>query len=344
MTPAHRIHRVARKDVVMIQIVLTLCLLFFAPAPEASAGSRETSGTWTASRKDDGSERLQFQLDTDGNGNIGTNFERSDFTGLSAAEVGSASRVPVRFELRREAGTITFEGTFRAGRGTGEYSFVPNLEFGKQLHRLDLDFPDEPGDEASELFHLAMFDVSTEFVRSMRDIGYRVSLDKYVSFRIFRVDPAYVRAMDAVGFRKLSADKLVETRIHGATPEYIRDMRAHGDDLTLDEYIQSRIFRVTPEFAEEMREAGYRDLDHDQLVQFKIHGVTPEFVKSLRKFGYTNVSADDLVAMRIHGVTPEFIRRVEAAGYKHVPIEKLVQMRIFDIDPEMVGALDDRKR
>jgi hypothetical protein len=328
----------------MIRLLVTISVLFVLALAASAEPRATTSGTWTCSTKETAPDRLQFSLRTDQDGNMGMGFDRSDFAGLTAEQVGSDTRVPVRFEMRREAGTILFEGTFREGRGAGEYTFAPNPDYRSMLDRLGVELGAKRGAEAREMLSLTLFDVSTSFIRSMQKIGYKEPLQQYVTFRIFKVDPEYVATMSAVGFRDLSAEKLVETRIHNVSPEYIQRMRAAGNDLTLDQYIQSRIFEVTPEFAEEMSRIGYPDLDQETLVQFRIHGVSAEFVRTLRQLGYSNVAPQQLVAMRIHGVTPEFIRRVAAAGYHGVPIEKLVQMRIFDIDPEMVGALDDDRR
>src|SRR5262249_50916338 len=157
-----------------------------------------------------------------GNQHNGSLFDRSAFSGLSASQVRSEKQVPVQFELRRDAGTIAFEGTFRDGQGAGQFTFLPNPEYPRLLRSMGVSFEDKGG---REQFSLAVFDVSTTFIRSMQDIGYRVSLDKYQEFRIFGVDPAYVRDMAAMGFERLTADKLVETRIHGVSPDYIRRMR-----------------------------------------------------------------------------------------------------------------------
>lgn len=323
----------------MIRPLVALCVLI-GTTFAGSSESRGLTGSWTASAFDDRPERLQFSMRTGPDGNMGMTFDRSEFTGLTAAQVRSTSQAPVRFELQREAGTVAFEGTFRDGHGAGQFTFVPNRDYPKMLDWIGVAFEAKKGNEDRELLTLTLFDVSTAFIRSMQMVGYKVPLEKYTAFRIFDVDPEYVREMSALGFGKLSADKLVETRIHNVSPEYVERMRAAGEDLTLDEYIQSRIFEVTPEFADEMRRIGYSGLDRETLVQFRIHGVSAEFVEQLRALGYSRVPADQLVAMRIHGVTPEFIRRVEAAGYRKVPVDKLVQMRIFDIDPEMVEALD----
>jgi len=317
--------------IVSINLVLALAL-----GTNAWARSQSDAGAWTAADGERKDGLLQVSLQADGDGNMGMGIGRTEFSGLTAEQVASDARVPVHFHFAREAGTITFDGTFRGGRGGGDYTFAGNPAYLAALERLGV----RSGKDDRDLLTLTLFDVSTEYIRSMQAIGYKEDLDTYVSFRIFHVDPAYVREMSAAGFPNLDADELVQTKVHDVSPEYIKQMRASGESLTLDELVQSRIFEVTPEFASEMAKVGYKDLDREMLVQFRIHGVSPEFVREIRKLGYADVEPGQLVAMRIHGVTPEFIRRVEAAGYKGVPIDKLVQMRIFDIDPEMVGALD----
>lgn len=322
----------------MIRTLLAVCLLASA-AGGALAAPKTVTGSWTAYVTDKDPERLQFMMQHRKHGQNGSTWDRKVFEGLTAAQVQSPTSVPVAFAMKREAGTIAYEGTFKAGDGAGQFTFDSNPEYAKALRSLGLELDAKESDE-QQLFSLALFDVSTSYIRSMQALGYKERLEQYIAFRIFKVDPDYVREMEKVGFKNLSANKLVETKIHGATPDYIREMRAAGQDLSLDDYVQSRIFQVTPEFKAEMSQAGYPGLDNEVLTQFRIHDVSTSYIRELRQLGYTKVPAQKLVEMRIHGVTPEFIRRVEAAGYRNVPVDKLVQMRIFNIEPEMVKALD----
>jgi hypothetical protein len=323
-----------------------MLLLCVAAATLASTPARgaPVAGSWTARLETARPGQLYLSLEMDSGDSHGSNFDRSAFTGLAPESIASKTRVPVRFTLVREAGTLTFEGTFHDGRGAGDFAFAANRDFVKQLEALDVPFEPKHGDTERELLHLALFDVSTPFIRSMQSLGYREPLDRYVEFRIFGVDSAYVRDMASLGFDHLSAAKLTETRIHGATPEYIRKMRASGVDLTLEKYIEMRIFNVTPEFAQEMAHAGYPDLSRDVLVQFRIHGVDPDFVRELRDLGYTGIPAQKLVEMRIFGVTPSFIRRAQKAGGGRPAVDKLIQMRIMGVDPEAARAVDDGVR
>lgn len=313
--------------------------LLFAVAGTAMA---EIDGAWTASIEDKAPGKIQFNMTRGRNNQFGNTMNVADFTGLSEAQIRSTTSTPVRFQLVREAGTASFEGSFRDGHGAGQFTFTGNRAYADTIRSLGLKL-DLKGDrsEEHELFTLAALDVSTAFIRSMQAEGFNESLDKYVAMRIFNVTPEYVREMRGLGYRDIDADELISTKIHKVTPDYIRKMRAAGWDLSLDELTASRIHKATPEFAEEMRRLGYGDLDHDDLIAFRIHKVTPEFISELRELGYDKLSADDLVAMRIHRVTPEFIRELKAAGYSGVPAKKLIAMKIHGIDVKFIEKMNE---
>jgi hypothetical protein len=279
--------------------------VIFTLALTAAAHAESIRGMWTASTwstKD--TDRIQLNM-TREHSNWGQDFKISSFDGLSRAQIGSASDAPVRFAMRRDAGTIAFDGSFRDGEGAGHFTFTPSESYLGTLRSMNVRLDDDSSrTEGEELFRLAMFDVSIDFIRSMRNLGYDVSLRDLVRFRIHGVSPEMVTELRSLGLDHVSAEDLVRMRIHGATPSFIRGMA----------------------------DSGYRNLSVDNLIRFRIHGVSPEFVRDLASLGYRNVSGEDLVRMRIHGVSPEYIREVENAGYKNVPVDKLIQMRIHGID------------
>jgi hypothetical protein len=329
----------------ILTLTLAVCLL-------ATAAYADIDGAWTASTDEKRADRLYVHMTRGLHHNMGTTMRISDFTLLTRAQIDAATMTPVRFEMRREAGTAMFEGTFRNGKGAGQFTFTANRGYIDAVRALgvpfDLDRDDgrkrhrhgPSGDqtEEEELFTLAWHDVSTSFIRSMQAIGFKESLEKYLEMRIFDITPEYVREMRALGFTKLDSDDLVASKIHRVTPDYVRQMRAAGWDLSLDELQSSRIHGATPGFAGEMRKLGYK-LDFDDLVSFRIHRVTAELIHELEQLGYSHISADDLISMRIHRVTPEFIRELKAAGFSKVPVEKLVSMRIHNIDAEYLKKM-----
>ena len=322
--------------------ILTLTLAVFLSAATASA---DLNGSWTATTDDEKEGRIHLNITRGKFQNMGNDFSVASLSGLTTAQINSTSQVPVQFEMRREAGLVSFDGVFKNGDGAGHFTFTPNRSYAATIRSLGIEFDlDKRGrnrDEEEELFMLAVHDVSTDFIRTMRAEGFDVPLEKYLTMRIFNVTAEYIREMRSLGYKDISADKLVETKIHRVTPDYIRKMRAAGWDLPLSQLVATRIHGATPEFAEQMRKLGYGDLDQEDLIAFRIHRVTPEFIDEIRKLGYDKVDADDLVSMRIHRVTPAFIREVEAAGYHKVPIDKLVAMRIHGIDAQFIKRMND---
>ncbi len=314
-------------------------MLFGICALLASAAAADIHGAWTAEVSD--GPRLQMNMTSRNNhSSFGHTMTVDEFTGLSDAALHAATQTAATFSLSREAGTVSFEGTFKDGFGAGQFTFRPNPQYLASLRGMGVNF-EESGRDNDQMLTMTMTDVSSSFIRSMQAEGYRVSADKYLSFRIFGVTPELVRELRSLGYDRIEADDLVATRIHKVTPDYIRSMRAAGyPNLTLDDLVATRIHKATPEFLDQMRSLGYSSLDFDDAIAFRIHRVTPEFIHDLRDLGYTNVPADELVAMRIHNVTPQFIRELKEAGYENIPVEKLVSMRIHGIDANFVRKMN----
>jgi hypothetical protein len=308
-------------------IALIVCL--------CATAAHAVDGKWKASTEDDRPERIYLGLDYGRTSNMGTMYATSAFTGLTADQIHAETSTPVRFTLEREAGRVSFEGSFRAGRGAGHFTFEPSAGYLDAVRKLGVDVSSRERSPVQDerLLALVLLDVSTDYIRSMIAEGYRVPLDEFQTMRIFDVTPSYVQAMRALGYDEITADELVSTRIHGVTPDYVREVRESKWDLSLDELVQSRIHGVTPQFRAEMEKLGYR-LSFDDLTAFRIHGVTPEWIDQLRKLGYDHLEADDLVSTRIFQVTPEFIRSVAAAGYRDLPMSDLISMRVQGLDVE----------
>ena len=261
-------------------------------------------GTWTAASEAEKTGRLYLALRYGRTSNMGTTYATEALAGLRADQIFAETSTPVRFALEREAGRVSFDGSFRDGRGAGLFAFEPKAGYLDSVRQLGVDVSDRGRSEDTDerLLVLALLDVSTDYMRGMIAEGYRVSLAEFEQTRIFDVTPAYIRAM-----------------------------REGGWDLSLDELLQSRIHGVTPEFRAEMDKLGY-PLPFDDLVAFRIHGVTASWIGELRSLGYDDLGADDLVSTRIFQVTPEFIRRVFAAGYRDIPMSDLISMRVQGLD------------
>jgi hypothetical protein len=315
---------------------LAAVLLATSPFRSARAeASGPARGTWTAhpararAGASEPASRLQLELRREGKtGRSNHSFPVSvaELSGLGASQL--VGRADVRFELRRDAGTLSFEGRFDEGRGAGHFGFSANPEFADALRRLGHTGLDDEG-----LFSLAMHDVSRNFIAELADLGYaKLSLDELVSLRIHGASPQFIRELKTEGYAGLSVDNLVSMRIHGVSPGLVREVKALGyERLSVDDLVSMRIHGVSPEFMQEIKGLGYSRPSIDQLVSMRIHGVSPAFVRELGELGYTGVPVDDLVSLRIHGVTPEFVRRVNGR-VGQTPVGDLVSMKIHGRD------------
>jgi len=257
----------------------TTAVLLAAPrAGSPDEGGSMASGTWSIEPADWKPERAasgpMVQLTLSGRSghghwNSSMPITLGELRGLGAEQMKGAAGA-VNFQIVRDAGTISCDGTFRDGTGAGHFTFAGNPEYLAAVRAMGYPAPD-----SGQLFSLALHDVSRAFIKELSDLGYpRLPFDDLVSFRIHGVSADMVRDLQALGYRHPEPDGLVSLRIHGATPGFVRELKELGYD-------------PPPSL--------------DDLVSMRIHGVSGEMVRDLQQLGYGQVAVDDLVSMRIHG-------------------------------------------
>jgi hypothetical protein len=216
-------------------------ILLLAAAPVLASPSH--TGTWTGSVKE---TQLQLNLRHKGDtgGQIGMPVPLAAFEGLSTADGSTAP-----FQLKREAGTLKFEGRFADGEGAGHFTFEPSPAYTQSM--ASLGYPQLTPDQQ---FQLALFDITPARVRELAALGHKdIPLKQLIEVGIFQVTPEFIRELRTLGFQSLPARDLVSFRIHGVTPAFIREMRA----------------------------AGFPNATAEDLVKLRIHGVDSAFVRSM---------------------------------------------------------------
>jgi hypothetical protein len=239
-------------------------------------------GVWTSTPGHDGA--LQLNLNTNGHNNLGNSFKLSELTGLQPAALTSASTTPVNFELRREAGTIAFEGTFRDGYGAGRFTFEPDRAFVESLRGMGLQIePKEDRSEEQELLVVALVDATRAYIRSMRDLFPEASLREIRNARAVGVDSTAIRAIRS-SIPVESLREATNLTAVGVTTEYLREMQAAGVKVTTArDATRLRAVGVTPDFVARMAAAGYANLSARDLTRLAATGVDPEFARSIKK-------------------------------------------------------------
>lgn len=74
--------------------------------------------------------------------------------------------VNASFQLDREAGSLTFDGSLFDDTGSGKFSFNANPDFLEEMHSLGYS-----NISAEEQLKMAIHDVTTDFVRRVRELG-----------------------------------------------------------------------------------------------------------------------------------------------------------------------------
>jgi beta-lactamase regulating signal transducer with metallopeptidase domain len=334
-----------------------------AAAANASAQER-LPGTWEIRpAKDPGFVHLKL---TEKDSSSGSTVPVERLEGLTSAQLSGAGS-PVRFSIRRDAGTFTFEGTVRNGVGAGTYTFAPSTTFPAELAKRGLERP-SPADQYELARHdvrLALVDeltkqgyqrpsisdlvraghhgVQLDYLRGMGELGYRLgTVSALIKLRDHGVTPGFVRGLGEQGLSRLSADDLVRARDHGVTPEYVGGLRELGyGSLTLDQLVTARDHGVTPQYVNELAGQGHAKLPLDALVNARDHGVTPDYVRELGKLGYSSLTLEQLVTARDHGVTPEYVGGLAASGYRDLPVDSLIRLRDHGVTPQYVRELKE---
>ena len=278
-----------------------------------AAQTGDIHGTWTAEIHT-GKVFLQTRTapppdwnrsrgDWDGDWSMGQTMAVEEVSGLTNDERLTAGAI--KFELRREAGTLLFEGSFREGRGAGLFTFAPRAEFANEMARLG--YRDE----------LALW---RRYQMAVQDVG-----------------PRYINALKSEGFQNLGLDQITRARNHGVTVEYIKSMKAEGyKAATLEELVRTRDHGVTAAYVQEMRKAGFTTESIDELVRAKDHGVNAAYVSELSRHGYGNLPLSDVVRARDHGVTADYVEDMKAIA-KEATLPQMIRMRDHGVTPGFVS-------
>jgi hypothetical protein len=296
----------------------------------AEAQESTISGTWAAEVKPDKADtEIQFTFNRrtrSGHSSMsGNGFALADFQGLTREQVTASGNTQVSFRLAREAGTVECQGSFRDGKGAGDWRLVPSQAFKSAMRTRGYeDLTDE------QVFTSVMVNVTSKYVDDFKSMGFdQLDYQEVIKGRIFNVTPQFASELKSLGFDNLDLEDLVKARIFNVDAEFIRQVQAMGfDKQSLEGLVKFRIFKITPQFISEMKSAEFENLTSEELVKLRIFEISPAFVKSLKAEGLSPISVEDAVKLRIHHVDDRFIRRAKASGYTDLSVEDLVRLSI----------------
>ena len=141
---------------------------------------------------------LTLRHESDGGGRHDSSqaIPREQLQGLSQAQVSSEGTA-VRFQVKREAGSLNCEGWFKAGKGSGHFSFSPDAAFTAALKQRGFAAP-----SAEQQFSLAMHDVGLALLDELSAQGYEPpTLDQLVRIGTHGVRLNYIKGLASLGYK-----------------------------------------------------------------------------------------------------------------------------------------------
>lgn len=312
-------------------------------------------GTWSSKSERPGEYAQIDIIDRD------ANSTRSAGYGWPTKEINDLFRGPgpVHATIRREAGTLTFDGTVADDKGSGNVTWEPDGWYLKEMSRLTgetltsrraLDLGliglevsyakqiEEAGCKASisDLISLKFAGVSADYVAGFHQAGYSFDADALRSLRFAGVEPSWAKPFKDAGY-EFTADDLRSLRFSGVDSEDAARLRRADYRLSADELRSLRFSGVPADYAASLAGAGYK-FSPDELRSLRFAGVGEDFAVELKKAGY-NFSADELRHLRFSGVSADYANDLVVSGKQNLSADELIQLRRKGIDADTIRKL-----
>ena len=176
------------------------------------------------------------------------------------------------------------------------------------------------------------------YIDALEAAGFKsLTADELIAMKIQGVTPAYIKEIHDLGM-KPSVEEFIGMRVQGITPEYVRDMRGLAPKLGIDELIGMKVQGITPQYANDMRGLGL-EYDPENLIGMKVQGITPEYVKGMQALGF-KPDTEELIGMKVQGITPDYVKAMKATGL-NPDVDNLIGMKVQGITPEYVKGMQD---
>lgn len=262
-------------------------------APVVAGEAVTVEAPWTARLDRSDADQLQLSVRERPGSSMGAGIKLAELDGLTAADLRSGK--PVTFRLVREAGTITFTGSFRDGEGSGNLRFDGDPAYWSKLAAMGVQ--NDIIDRRTGLLGLPLLDVRSDYIAALRREGALAPLSDYVGMRAVNVRPEMVREVRPLVTGEMKAHDLMALSALGVTPDYAREMRGAYTQLAAHDLGSMKALGVTAAYVRDLRAAGARVSTAADAQSFRALGISPAAVRRAVAAGKANPSASDVMEM-----------------------------------------------
>lgn len=284
----------------------------------------KTEGNWFATIKGN-TINIQFTSNED---DVSSNtFALSDFDNIPRDKQGT-------FTLKREAGTMSFNGKFEGEKGMGTYKFTSNTAYSAAMRKEGIDITKD-----SDLMVFFMVNIKQSYVQMLKKNGFaKLDKDQLIPLAALKIDEAYIISIKEE-IKDIDLENLIPFKSLGIDKAYIEEIRKAGyKDITADNIIAFKSQGIDAKYIADFHNSTNANTDkgNDDIIAFKSMNIDQEFIESFKKLGYNNLSNSDLLAMKSLNVTPEYIESFEKAGFKNIKTEDLFALKSQNITSDLI--------
>ncbi|WP_299516759.1 M56 family metallopeptidase [Mucilaginibacter sp.] len=275
------------------------------------------------------------------------------------------------FHIKRDAGTIFFNGQFDSVQGNGSYKFVGNQVFKSTLKGSGITDIEE-----SDLFKYLILNVKLDFLKELQSLGYNnLSKDQLASLIVLHIDYAYLSFLSRAGFKHIPLQVLVSAKVIGVDSAYIKEIVNAGyNNLDLTQIINLKMHGVAAAYLAKLSGSGSygktnspssgkptpqeiitsKIISQDTVHNFNVAGniaiddqkfqkipLPLAFIKSYENIGFKNLSQNELYSLRTLNITPEYIQAIKNCGFNDITVANLTSLKILNITPEYIKSFQE---
>jgi beta-lactamase regulating signal transducer with metallopeptidase domain len=192
-------------------------------------------------------------------------------------------------------------------------------------------------------FSLSLLDhdgpVKFEYVRNAGTILCEGVVSGGRAFGPFTIalDPAYVSAVQKMGYAAPKDDEAFSLVVSDVTLDFVRAIRDTGLTSSIGAVVELKDHGVSAEYVRDIRRAGFTSMSAYDISDLRDHGVEPAYLKGIKAVD-PNLSIDAIDNLRDHGVEAAFYKSMKAAD-PALSIGAISELRDHGAEPQYYSSM-----
>ncbi|HTR29659.1 MAG TPA: M56 family metallopeptidase [Puia sp.] len=271
----------------------------------------------------------------------------------------------VEFKLVREAGTMTFKGSFDGMQGLGHFQFQPDESYFNELQKMGVEDLEEGRRQGfflrnitkdfvrmlirngytpitqRDVFSLSIRKVDEPFIKYWKNSGVEGTdqVHNLIMLNMMHIEPDYVDDLKKAGYTHLTVQQLIKLKRQHIDGNYIRSMSAGGTSpVPPEELVSYKMMQIDSGYLNSLKKVGYDHLDRSEIRSLSSSHVTAEYIKGFQDAGFSNIPARTLVMLKYENVTPDLAKTFRDLGYSDIELNRLATLQRAGITSDFITA------